>query len=669
MNFKNFKLAVAKNFKEMQKTGLYFVEVDKDKLWETYLGSFPDGTNPIFRKRTEHDCSCCRQFIKTVGHVVTIVNGKMVSIWDKINTETDYDTVAEALSEFIHKHEIENMFFHYESKAGTDKSFEQLVDGSSHTWEHFFVNIPGEFVFKKDQQGAYLSGKRADYEVLLRSLKEITMDSVDMVLELIKQDSLYRGAEHTNTLTRFKELKVEFDHAENGELFVWNYIRNGIGSIMRIRNTSIGTLLVDLSNGKDLEESVAAFERMVAPMNYKRPKALVTKRMVEEAKAKLQELGLVSALERRYANINDITINNVIWANRDAKAKMDVFDDISDSIAVDIKKLNKVEEIGVEKFISDVLPAVKTVEMMVDNSHVGNFVSLVAPVDPTAGCLFKWNNNFSWDYNGHLTDSIKERVKQAGGNVTGDLCCRLSWFNTDDLDLHMLEPDGGHIYFNARHSYTTSGTLDVDMNVQGERTDPVENIFYKNRRDMKEGVYYLVVHQFKQRNYDNKTQGFVVEFDYLGEVRTFAYNSIVRQDDRIDVVVFKYTHKDGIKILRSLSESTLSRSVWGVNTKTFVPVRVIMNSPNYWDGHGVGNKHWFFMLDGCKNDDVARGFYNEYLKEEFNKHRKVFEIVGSKMMTEGTDQQLSGLGFSSTMRNSVLVKVTGKFSRILKVNF
>ena len=140
-------------------------------------------------------------------------------------------------------------------------------------------------------------------------------------------------------------------------------------------------------------------------------------------------------------------------------------------------------------------------------------------------------------------------------------------------------------------------------------------------------------------------------------------------DERPCVVKFEYTHKNGIKILESLPESSISKTVWNVTTGTFVPVNVIMNSPNYWDGHGVGNKHWFFMLNGCKNDDVARGFYNEYLKEEFNKHRKVFEIVGSKMMTEGTDQQLSGLGFSSTMRNSILVRVTGKFSRILKVNF
>lgn len=50
------------------------------------------------------------------------------------------------------------------------------------------------------------------------------------------------------------------------------------------------------------------------------------------------------------------------------------------------------------------------------------------------------DNNFSWAYTGGITDSIKERVKQAGGNVDGELRISLSWFNFDDLDLHVIEP-------------------------------------------------------------------------------------------------------------------------------------------------------------------------------------------------------------------------------------
>jgi hypothetical protein len=73
-----------------------------------------------------------------------------------------------------------------------------------------------------------------------------------------------------------------------------------------------------------------------------------------------------------------------------------------------------------------------------------------------------------------------------------------------------------------------------------------------------------------------------------------------------------------------------------------------MLSPNFWDSRDIGNKHYMFMLDGCKNDGSARGFYNEFLSAELETHRKTMEIVGARMRTDETDDQLSGLGFSST---------------------
>lgn len=53
--FMMFKKALQKHFDEMQKeaTHLFEVNVDKDELWNTYLDSFPAGTNEIFRERRE----------------------------------------------------------------------------------------------------------------------------------------------------------------------------------------------------------------------------------------------------------------------------------------------------------------------------------------------------------------------------------------------------------------------------------------------------------------------------------------------------------------------------------------------------------------------------------------------------------------------------------------
>ena len=95
---------------------------------------------------------------------------------------------------------------------------------------------------------------------------------------------------------------------------------------------------------------------------------------------------------------------------------------------------------------------------------------------------------------------------------------------------------------------------------------------------------------------------------------------------------------------------------------------VIMLSPNYWDDQsGIGNRHVFFMLKGCVNDEGPNGFFNEYLRSDLIEHRKVFEALGSKMRVEPSNDQLSGIGFSTTQRNSVVVKVTGKVTRTLKV--
>jgi hypothetical protein len=669
--FGSIKHAVAEQFQRMIGHELFRTTVDKDAMWETYIGAFPEGTNPIYRKRTEHDCSCCRQFIRVVGNVVAVINGELVSIWDVDCGNPTYAAVARAMSALVKSHPIDNLFLHTEGKAGTDKNFEDTLEGVK-TWEHFFVNIPNSKVCRGAEIGPKLSESRALHDVLLRSLTELTLDVVDTVLELIAQNSLYRGEEHKHAVSTFKQMKTQFDRLkpEERDGFVWLKIGELPGSVSKIRNTSIGTLLTDLSEGRDMEEAVKSFEAMVAPANYKRPTALVTKAMIAKARETVEALGLTSALERRYATLTDITANNILFADRSAKKVMagDVFDDLATATAIKPKTFDKVEEVGIDKFIADILPRATAVEILVENRHAGNLVSLIAPADPTAKELFKWDNRFCWSYNGDFADSIRERVKRAGGNVSGDLCCRLAWSNYDDLDFHMREPNGLEVAFFNKGPSSNGGQLDVDMNAGGPRSrEPVENIFYGNSARMQEGVYTLFVHQYAKR--ESTDVGFEAEIDFKGDARQFAYDKAVKQNEAIVVAEMRYTRSNGIEFIKSLPATTISKKVWGIDTQSFHKVNVAMLSPNHWDGHGVGNKHYFFMLDGCQNDGTARGFYNEFLKTELDPHRKVFEMVGSKMRTDETANQLSGLGFSSTQRNHAIVRVSGAFTRTVRVAF
>lgn len=160
MHFTEIKEAVAHQWQRMSSNPLFRTTIGGDQLWETYLGSFPDGTNPIYRKRTQHDCSCCRQFIRSVGNVVAIIDGQLTSIWDVNMHSPAYQTVAQAMAALVKSQPIDNVFLHTEATAGTDKNYERKAKDDPMaqvlTWEHFFVRMPNSRVKAKDQIGITL---------------------------------------------------------------------------------------------------------------------------------------------------------------------------------------------------------------------------------------------------------------------------------------------------------------------------------------------------------------------------------------------------------------------------------------------------------------------------------------------------------------------------------
>lgn len=679
MSFTQFRNLLAAHFDEMSKDvpRLYTVDVDKDELWNTYLDSFLPKDNPIFRERREYDCSCCRHFIKNIGNAVAIKDGVVTTVWDFNVDGTAYEPVVKKMSEYIRAHRITEVYLSRFSTVGTEVSHESMPDGKIMSFNHFFLRLPQRFVFNNRGTIPEAVGQARDIRnVFKRSLEEISLDSIDTVLELVNSNTLYRGAEWKRQLEEFRKYKVAYEplDAEQRELFAWEKSAEAGVVIGKIRNHSIGVLLTDITNGVDLNNAVRSYEAIVAPANYKRPKAIFTQKMLDDAKNTITELGYLDSLGRRYATLDDITVNNILFANRDSSQRIsgaeDIFADMAKKVSKKPKKFDRVEEVSAKTFVEDILPTASEVDVYLENRHTSNLMSLIAPKVPDSKTMFKWNNNFSWAYAGNMTDSMKELVKAKGGKVDGDLRFSIQWNDkadhrdNSDLDAHCVTPSGFEIYYGDKTDRATRGQLDVDI-INPCGNVAVENITWGSRRTMRDGEYKFFAYMFS----GDLKYGFRAEIEFDGQIFSFDYSSPVRCHEKVPVATV--TLKDGaFTIKEHLPSTTSSKEVWGIKTNDFIPASVICYSPNYWDEQkGIGNQHLFFMLKDCVNPETPNGFYNEFLKPELNEHKRVFEALGSRMKVEDTPDQLSGVGFSLTQRNDIVVRVKGNTERVVKIKF
>lgn len=654
---------------------LHVVDCDKAAMWDLYLDSFPPGTNELFKARREHDCVHCRQYLKALGCVVGIEqDGSLVSVWDVAHDDPVYGPVFTALARYVKLQPVGNVFMTSERNLGVSHNMAQAEDGKAVKWEHFHAPVPAAFIKPKVELDTLRGLARTAKEVFKRSLDTISIDAVETVLELVAQNSLYKGEEWKSALEKFLELQREYATTKEAlrDNFCWTRSAAVGPVVSKLRNHSIGVLLVDISESVDLDGAVRKYEAIVAPSNYMRPKEIFTKKMLEDAKKTVDDLGYGESLARRFATIDDITVNNVLWADRSAASRMtgaDVFAELADDVAVDPKKFGKVAEIPIDKFVSDVLPTATGVELLMESAHRGNLVSLIAPAHAGSKPMFKWGNNFGWAYVGNMADGMKERVKMAGGKIDGVLRFSIQWNekgdNRNDYDAHCVEPSHEEVYFRSKQSIS-GGNLDVDIINPGSKI-AVENIAYTHAERMPKGVYTLFVQLFSNA-YGDTRSGFRAQVEANGQLHEFDIAGPHRVKEIVQIAEVDHDGHGDFTI-RPMVGGRQGRgsAIGGLACNAFHPVTLMLLSPNYWDAQTCGNKHFMFMLKDAKNGECPNGFFNEFLKPELVAHKRVFAALGSKMQVPPADNQLTGLGFSSTKPASVLLKVHGSTIRVVRV--
>lgn len=116
---------------------------------------------------------------------------------------------------------------------------------------------------------------------------------------------------------------------------------------------------------------------------------------------------------------------------------------------------------------------------------------------------------------------IRQRLLKAGGRFENcSIRASLIWNTYDDLDLHVVTPNGDHIYYVNKRA-RCGGELDVDRNAGGPKTrEPVENIRWA-KGTAQSGKYVVYVQNYAHHEREPKDIPFKVELEVDGVVQTF----------------------------------------------------------------------------------------------------------------------------------------------------
>lgn len=680
---------------------LFRSSITGQTVWELYLNGFLPENNRIFRdpESTEHNCNLCKNFIRRYGNIVAVdSNNNIISIWDNVTTK-EYLESAKEISKKLQEASIVDIFMEtyaelsslpYQKctkslslfRLGIDKNVKRYTKEEAEkfgvvkpneirTFDHLHLDLPKQFVHMGAKSiDSLMADYRSAKDVFKRGMETISEDTLKLVKDLINQDSLLDGKTHLFKIEAMIPLKIQFDRLPQSKQDIWCWVNSYNLPIAKFRNELIGTLCSDLSEGMELNTACQTWNKRVDPSNYMKAKAPITKFQIQEAKKFVEDNGYSESFIRRFATIEDIKASEILHINSgDGKIKeVSLFDSVKSTSTRHKKaEFDKVEEIHIEKFMETILPTCTSIEAFLTNNHEGNMVTLTTSNVKESKPIFKWNNNYSWTFNGNIAgkSQIKENVKNAGGKIEGILRCSLQWNDEDtpgivDFDLHCKESAGTEIYFSNKVSHKTGGWLDVDM-IRPSKVG-IENITWQKKLpDMQ--------YKFFVKNYcGSQNKGFKIEIEFDGNIFNYHYTNPVSYKQNIDVATV--TVVNGVmSIVHHLPNTSTSKEVYGLNTNEFHKVNLVCLSPNHWDGNNIGNKHYMFMLENCKCPNSIRSFHIENLIPELAQHRKVLEVLGNTTMIEPTDKQLSGLGFNATVREELIVKVQGTHKRMLKIKF
>ena len=640
--FDEFNSAVQSNLDKARGRSPHFwiASVPHKDLVDAYLNGF---TDPVVRQ--EHNCACCKDFLRRVGALVYVDGGKYRSVlWDDAGVPDMY------------KASVKNLRALVEAGATNVRPYvpTQAHEGvaSSGGYSHFFVKH-GLRVSRS--VGVRAHEVNTGLAVLQATLNEYSPAVLSKVVHLLQTSELYRRDKFLPMARWLRDAYLKTGPS------LADYAAAAPAGFCFAKNTALGVLLEKVESGASYAEIERAWNKVLDPMQYQRAQEAPSAGNIAAAEKKIRDLGLEPALRRRYATLADVPQSVRLWSVREAvQATAGVFSHI--------KPKNSVPEAVGEvttpattmtwsKFARTVLPSARRISVQ---PQADRLVALTTAADTNAPPILSWDredqrNPVAWAYPAGVDGEVRRRLVREGGRFENCLIrCSLIWNHRDDLDLHCVSPYGAEIYFGNKNVGT--GSLDVDMNVRGESLDPVENIRFVG--SARSGRYQFIVNNFRNHSGQNSIP-FTLELQvgrniYRVEGVAPAYAR------RMTMISFDYNEATQTATFYPVGGGvqTPVPVVTGPAVSGWVPVRCVVPTPDTWTAKAPAN-HVLFLVESeqiTAESLQVQGLFPEHLRGDLRDIRSTLEAHFGSQKVDGAPEA-AGYGYNDQRPWNLRVRV------------
>ena len=400
--FDAFSQAVQTRFDAALAGGGNLFEVDASDLGAIFLDHLPRERRPY------HTCSCCLTFLRRFGRLATVTrNGGIASaLWNPDTVPGLYREAVAAMAGTVARGRIRSPFLASDETWGTPEA------GG---FAHFALAVPEAHRYAGVVLTARqaMAARREDFRTLSHALEVFDRRTVAQALTLLRAEALYRAEKVIGPAEFLLRLHDEVPRKAGArrDAVLWRAVATAPPGFCTPRGAMIGTLLEDIAAGLDFATVKARFDAKMHPLRYQRPQAAPKVGNIAQAERLFAQLGLETALRRRYARLEEIP---TIWRPVRVEPSVEAETTGSSSLrgagifghlrtrvasAADASLDMPAQAITWTKFAREVLPDAR--RMWVFAAGRMSFCGLVTAVDPKAPPLLQWDlpearNPVSW---------------------------------------------------------------------------------------------------------------------------------------------------------------------------------------------------------------------------------------------------------------------------------